>query len=70
MHCFVSFLVLNILMRKSFALFAFLVSSDCYVALSYSAVGCTAMPPCVIVLFPDHTHLLFPFLVTGKIDIR
>ena len=36
--------------------FAFLVPCDCCVALSYGAMGLSAV---VIVVFPDHTHLLF-----------
>ena len=37
-------------------IFAFLVPYDCCVALPYGATGLSAI---VIVVFPDHTHLLF-----------
>ena len=39
-----------------FALFVFLVSHDCCVALPHDATVCLQF---VIVVFPDHTHLLF-----------
>ena len=39
-----------------FTLFVFLVSHNCCVALPHDAMGCVQF---VIVLFPDHTHLLF-----------
>ena len=39
-----------------FALFVFLVSHDCCVALSQVPRVCLQF---VIVIFPDHTHLLF-----------
>ena len=39
----------------SFTLFVFLVSHDCCVALPYDATDCLQF---VIVVFPDHTHLL------------
>ena len=39
-----------------FTLFIFLVFHDCCVALSHDATGCLQF---VIVVFPDHTHLLF-----------
>ena len=39
-----------------FAEFFFLVSRDCYVAIPHGAMGLSAV---VIVVFPDHTHLLF-----------
>ena len=37
-------------------IFAFLVSCDCCVTLPYGAMGLSAV---VIVVFLDHTHLLF-----------
>ena len=37
-------------------IFAFLVPYDCCVALPYGVTGLSAV---VIVVFPDHTHLLF-----------
>ena len=40
-----------------FALFVFLVSRDGCVALPRGAMGLSAV--CKIVVFPDHTHLLF-----------
>ena len=40
-----------------FALFVFLVSGDCCVALPHDATGLSAV---LIVVFPDHTHLLLP----------
>ena len=40
-----------------FALFVFLVSLDCCVTLPHDATGLSLQ--FVIVLFPDHTHLLF-----------
>ena len=54
MHCFVSFLVLQSSLRErererereraiSSTLFAFLVSCDCYVALSHEALGLSAV---------------------------
>ena len=39
-----------------FALFVFLVSRDCCVALLHDTMVCLQF---VIVVFPDHTHLLF-----------
>ena len=39
-----------------FALFVFLVYHDCCVALPRNA---TALTEFVIVVFPDHTHLIF-----------
>ena len=36
--------------------FAYLVPCDCCVALPYGATGLSAV---VIVVFPDHIHLLF-----------
>ena len=63
-HCFVSFLVFSRLDGEERAvcltLFVFMVSYDCYcsVALPHGAlVGLQ----CVIVVFPDHTHLHFNF---------
>ena len=62
-HSFIEFYVHSsfaiILMgkRKLVALlFAFLMSSDCCVALPGGAMGCLQY---VIVVFPDHTHILF-----------
>ena len=40
----------------TFALIVFLVSRDCCVALSHDSTGCLQL---VIVVFTDHTHLLF-----------
>ena len=42
--------------ERFFALFIFMVSRDCCVALSCDAVGLSQI---VIVVFPDHTHGLF-----------
>ena len=61
MHVFESFLVLQSSWqgRESWLLcFVFLVSRDCLcsVSLPHSAVDCLQ---CLIVVFPDHTHLLF-----------
>ena len=39
-----------------FALFVFLVSRDCCLALPHDATGLSAVSN---VVFPDHTHLLF-----------
>ena len=39
-----------------FALFVFLVLLDCCVALPHDATGCLQI---VIVVFPDHSHLIF-----------
>ena len=59
-HCFVSFLVLqSILMGKpeSLLLYCFLVTEhSCSVALPNGAVG-------VIVVYSDHTHLLFSHIL-------
>ena len=41
-----------------FALFVFLVSRDCCVALSHNTRACLQF---VIVVFPGHTHLLKDF---------
>ena len=46
------------------ALFVFLVSLDCCVALPHDARGLSAV---VIVVFPDHTHLLFLNSLAEKI---
>ena len=54
MHCFVSFLVFNHLYERDreravcSTLFAFLVSCDCYVALSHEAMGLSAVCDCGI----------------------
>ena len=42
-----------------FALFVFLVSRDCCVALPHDAMGLSAVCDCDI---SDHTHLIFCFL--------
>ena len=46
-----------------FALFVFLVSWDCCVALPHDDMGCLQF---VIVVFPDHTHLLYLKLTLEK----
>ena len=43
-----------------FTQFVFLVSCDCCVALPRGAMGCLQF---VIVVFPDHTNLLFRYLL-------
>ena len=47
-----------------FALFVFLVSHDCCVALPHDPTGLPAVCDCGISVFPDHTHLLFLILFT------
>ena len=39
--------------------FVFLVSRNCCVALPRGAMGSSAVCDFVILVFPDHTHLLF-----------
>ena len=41
-----------------FALFVFLVSRDCCVALPHATTDLSAICD-LIVVFPDHTHLIF-----------
>ena len=57
---FMSILVLHHLDGEeragSFALFVFLVSRNGWMALPHGATGCLRF---VIVVFPNHTHLLF-----------
>ena len=48
-----SFAIISML-ACCFALFVFLASRDCCVALPHDAMGLSAL--CVIVVFPDHTH--------------
>ena len=43
-----------------FTLFVFLVSRDCCVAVPHDAMGLSAI---VIVVFPDHAHLLFSIVL-------
>ena len=74
MHYFQSILVCNDLEKEEKAgCFAFIVLKmhyycKCFVALPHGDVGWSAV--CVIVVFPDHTHLLFDFGEEGHLFQR
>ena len=67
MHCFVSFLVFNHLYEREreravcSTLFAFLVSCDCYVALSHEALELSAVFDCVISW--SYSLVFFAFII-------
>ena len=68
---FMSILVYNHLDGEEragcFAWFVLLMSRDCCVALPRGAMSLSAV--CEIVVFPDHTHLLFPIITTYNFKV-
>ena len=58
-----SFAIISMGKKELVALRVFLVSRDCYMVLPYDATGLSAV---VIVVFPDHTHLLFLRIVPNS----